>query len=517
MAQGHGEIYIGLDFVESSLGVKSGRVSLGQQMDTILLQAKSGQDRLVDSMGGLTATGGEMFFSSSVRRLANRSVCSLRLFLALGLLLSLFPLHISARQSGLEPDTGRVVIHAGRLIDGIADTPRTNVTIRIAGERIVAVEEGFQQPAVGERLVDLRNATVMPGWIDMHTHLSSEYSPQSYADKAFVAGPEMALHGVQYARRTLQAGFTTVRELGDSEGVSVALRNAIRKGWIEGPRIYAAGKSIATTGGHADPTNGLVPQFRGDPGPEQGVINGPYEAAKAVRQRYKEGSDLIKITATGGVLSLAVNGQNPQFTDMELEAIVVTAKDYGMRVAVHAHGAEGMKRAIRAGVDSIEHGTFMDDEVIALMKQRGTWYVPTISAGKFVGEKAKLDDYFPAIVRPKAAAVGPQIDATFAKAWKSGVKIAFGTDSGVSPHGENAKEFGYMVANGMPPIEAIKAATIHAATLLGAEKDLGSIEPGKFADLVAVSGNPLEEIRLTEKVGFVMKGGVIYRQEGPTR
>ncbi len=245
------------------------------------------------------------------------------------------------------------------------------------------------------------------------------------------------------------------------------------------------------------------------------MINGPYEAAKAVRQRYKEGSDLIKITATGGVLSLAVNGLNPQFTDMELEAIVVTAKDYGMRVAVHAHGAEGMKRAIRAGVDSIEHGTFMDDEVIELMKQRGTWYVPTVSAGKFVGEKAKLDDYFPAIVRPKAAAVGPQIDATFAKAWKAGVKIAFGTDSGVSPHGENAKEFGYMVANGMPPMEAIKAATIHAATLLGAEKDLGTVEAGKYADLVAVTGNPLEDIRLTEKVGFVMKGGVVYRLEPP--
>ena len=435
------------------------------------------------------------------------------LMLLLTLLLGLLPLNSVACQSGLEPDTGRVVIHAGRLIDGVSETVRKDVTIRISGERIEAVEEGFQQPALGERLIDLRQSTVMPGWIDMHTHLSSEYSPQSYAEKAFIAGPEMALRGVQYARRTLHAGFTTVRELGDSEGVSVALRNAIRKGWIEGPRIFAAGKSIATTGGHADPTNGLVPHFQGDPGPADGVINGPYEAAKAVRQRYKEGSDLIKITATGGVLSLAVNGQNPQFTDMELEAIVVTAKDYGMRVAVHAHGAEGMKRAIRAGVDSIEHGTFMDDEVIALMKQRGTWYVPTISAGKFVGEKAKLDDYFPAIVRPKAAAVGPQIDATFAKAWKSGVKIAFGTDSGVSPHGENAKEFGFMVANGMPAMAAIKSATIQAATLLGAEKDLGSIEAGKYADLVAVSGDPLEDIRLTEKVGFVMKGGIVYRLE----
>lgn len=456
-----------------------------------------------------------MCFSTSDRDWTIRCAGIRWVMMGLGLLLSLRASSVDACQSGLEPDTGRIVVHAGRVIDGVGDAPRVNLTIRIAGDRIVAVEEGFQPPAVGERLVDLRQSTVMPGWIDMHTHLSSEYSPHSYAEKAFVAGPEMALRGVQYARRTLRAGFTTVRELGDTEGVSVALRNAIRKGWIEGPRIYAAGKSIATTGGHADPTNGLVPQFQGDPGPADGVINGPYEAAKAVRQRYKEGSDLIKITATGGVLSLAVNGQNPQFTDMELEAIVVTAKDYGMRVAVHAHGAEGMKRAIRAGVDSIEHGTFMDDEVIALMKLRGTWYVPTISAGKFVGEKAKLDDYFPAIVRPKAAAVGPQIDATFAKAWRAGVKIAFGTDSGVSPHGENAKEFGFMVANGMPPLEAIKAATIHAATLLGAEKELGSIEPGKYADLVAVPGNPLDDIRLTENVGFVMKGGVIYRHEHP--
>ncbi len=421
----------------------------------------------------------------------------------------------SGVQSGLEPELPRLLVHAGQLIDGIGNAPRNKVTIRIVGERIVAIEAGYAAPAAGEQLIDLSEQTVMPGWIDMHTHLSGEYSPQSYAEKAFIAGPEMALRGTVYARRTLLAGFTTIRELGDSEGVSVALRNAIRKGWVEGPRIYAAGKSIATTGGHADPTNGLVPQFQGDPGPAEGVINGPYEAAKAVRQRYKDGSDLIKITATGGVLSLAANGQNPQFTDLELEAIVVTAKDYGMRVAVHAHGAEGMKRAIRAGIDSIEHGTFMDDEVIALMKQRGTWYVPTISAGKFVGEKAKIDGYFPAIVRPKAASVGPQIDATFAKAWKAGVKIAFGTDSGVSPHGENAKEFGYMVANGMPPMEAIKSATIHAATLLGAEQDLGTVEAGKLADLVAVPGNPLEDIQLTERVSFVMKGGVVYRHDQP--
>ncbi len=407
----------------------------------------------------------------------------------------------------------RILIHAGTVIDSVRAEPLKNVTIVVDGDRIAAVMNGLEQPRPGESVIDLREHTVMAGWIDMHTHLSGEYNPLSFADKAFVAGPEMALRGTMYAKRTLQAGFTTVRELGDSEGVSVALREAIRKGWIEGPRIFAAGKSIATTGGHADPSNGLVPRFQGDPGPHEGVVNGPHEAAKAVRQRYKEGSDLIKITATGGVLSLATNGQNPQFNAGELMAIVMTAKDYGMRVAVHAHGAECMKRAILAGVDSIEHGTFMDDEVIELMKKNGTWYVPTISAGKWVGEKAKIDGYFPAIVRPKAAAVGPQIDATFTKAYRAGVKIAFGTDSGVSPHGENAKEFGYMVADGMPPMEAIKAATINAATLLGAEKDLGTVEAGKFADLVAVKGDPLQDISLTENVRFVMKAGVIYKNE----
>lgn len=412
------------------------------------------------------------------------------------------------------PDVETITyIHVGTLLDCVRDAPLQNVTLVVAGDRFREVLQGLRQPPNGARWIDLSGLTVMPGWIDMHTHLSGEYTPQSYAEKAFVAGPEMALRGTVFAERTLLAGFTTVRELGDSEGVSVALRDAIRRGWVIGPRIFAAGKSIATTGGHADPTNALVPKFRGDPGPDDGVINGPYEAAKAVRQRYKEGSDLIKITATGGVLSLATNGQNPQFTDEEVQAIVRTARDYGLRVAVHAHGAEGMKRAIRAGVDSIEHGTFMDEEVIELMKTHGTWYVPTISAGKWVGEKALIDGFFPAIVRPKAAAVGPQIDATFAKAWKAGVKIAFGTDAGVCPHGENAKEFAYMVANGMPELEALRAATINAATLLGAEKDLGSIEAGKFADLVAVAGNPLKDIQLLQNVKFVMKAGVVYRQD----
>ncbi len=407
----------------------------------------------------------------------------------------------------------RIVIHAGQLIDAVQANPVQKATIVIEGNRIAEVVSGFREVAEGEQLIDLSDSTVMPGFMDMHTHFSGEYSPRSFAEKAFMNGTEMALRGAQFAKRTLEAGFTTVRELGDTDGVSIALRNAIREGWIVGPRIYAAGKSIATTGGHADPTNGLNTNFSSDPGPLEGVINGPDEAFQAVRYRYKEGSDLIKITATGGVLSLAASGQNPQFSDAELAAIVMAAKDCEFKVAVHAHGAEGMKRAIRAGVDSIEHGTYMDDEAIELMKDHGTWYVPTISAGRFVGEKAKIDGYFPPIVRPKAAAIGPLIDTTFGKAQRAGVKIAFGTDSGVSPHGENAKEFGYMVELGMAPMEAIRAATTNAAQLLGVEKDLGTIEAGKFADLVAVKNDPLADIGSLEQVTFVMKDGIVYRND----
>ena len=288
------------------------------------------------------------------------------------------------------------------------------------------------------------------------------------------------------------------------------MRNAINKGLIKGPRVYTAGKSIATTGGHADPTNGVNQELRGDPGPKEGVIDSPEDAVKAVRQRYKDGADVIKVTATGGVLSQARNGQNPQFTEAELTAIVSTARDYGYRVAAHAHGAEGIKRAVRAGVDSIEHGTFMDGEAIKLMKQKGTWLVPTITAGKWVAEKAKVEGYFSALVRPKALEVGPQIQATFARAYKAGLKIAFGTDTGVSEHGKNAQEFRYMVEAGMPANEAIQAATVRAAELLGRD-DVGVLAPGRFADLIAVEGDPFADVSRLEQVGFVMKGGTVVK------
>jgi imidazolonepropionase-like amidohydrolase len=402
------------------------------------------------------------------------------------------------------------VIHAGNLIDGRADRALGEATIVVENGRITGVERGLRPPADGDELIDLSGATVLPGLMDLHTHLSSEMSKTAYLERFTLNTADFTLNAVVNARSTLEAGFTTIRDLGDRDNLTVALRNAIARGDVPGPRIFTAGKSIATTGGHADPTSGSAARLMGDPGPAEGVINGSAEARKAVRQRYKDGVDLIKVTATGGVLSLAASGQNPQFAPDELEAVVTTARDYGFHVAAHAHGAEGMKRAIRAGVHTIEHGTYMDDEVMALMKEHGTWYVPTILAGKYVAEKAEEEGFFPAVVRPKAAAIGPQIQDTFGRALRAGVKIAFGTDSGVSPHGENAREFGYMVEAGMAPMDAIRSATSVAAQCLGIEERLGSIEAGKLADLIAVEGDPLEDIRRLEAVHFVMKEGVVY-------
>lgn len=410
------------------------------------------------------------------------------------------------------PVNAATVIHAGRLIDGRSDTPIVEATIVIDGDKIVRIAKGYEKPADGDTVIDLKAMTVMPGLMDMHTHLMSQHSKDSYTEKFFLEESDYALRSTMYARVTLMAGFTTVRDLGDNGINSVSLRKAISEGWIVGPRIFTAGKSIATTGGHADPTNGLKGDYKRDAGPVEGVINSIEDARKAVRQRYKDGADLIKLTATGGVLSLAASGQNPQFTDEELAAIVATAKDYNMAVAVHAHGTEGMKRAVLAGVDSIEHGTYMTDEIMQLMIERGTFWVPTNMAGEWVAMKSQEPGYFPEIVRPKAAAIGPAIKATFAKAYKAGVKIAFGTDSGVSVHGENAHEFELMVEGGMTPMEAIRSATLTAAQLLRVEDRLGTLEAGKIADVIAVEGNPLDNISLMKQVAFVMKDGEVFKR-----
>lgn len=417
------------------------------------------------------------------------------------------------------PMTGlaATVVHCGQLIDVAAGEIRREATVIVEDATIARVAPGYLPAAVDDEVVDLRTHTCMPGLMDMHVHLSAEQSERTDVERARLNPVDHAYRSVVYAHKTLLSGFTTVRDLGAGANVNIALRNAINQGLIPGPRIYTSGRSIATTGGHADPTNGLRADLVRPPTPEDGVINSAADARRAVRQRYKDGADLIKITATGGVLSVAASGKNPQFTVEEIRAIVDTARDYGFHVAAHAHGAEGIKRAVVGGVTSIEHGTFLDDEGIRLMKKHGTWLVPTIIAGKWVGEKAEVEGFFPDIIRPKAREVGPQIQSTFAKAYEAGVKIAFGTDSGVSAHGDNAREFEYMVEAGMPPLAAIRAATLAGATLLGVADTLGTLEPGKLADIVAVPADPTADISVMSRVSFVMKDGKIYkRPEAPS-
>lgn len=390
----------------------------------------------------------------------------------------------------------------GRLLDAR--------TVVVRDGKVAEVLPGRAQVA-DATVIDLAGHTCTPGWTDLHVHLGDQSSPQSYSEEFRLDPLDFAFRAVGYADKTLQAGFTSVRDLGGT--IAPHLRDAINAGLVPGPRIFAAGTAIGTTGGHADPTNGYnatLSHLIGPPGPTEGVINSVDDARQAVRQRYKEGSDVIKITATGGVLSYAKSGDAPQFTVEEIRAIVDTAKDYGYRVAAHAHGAEGMKRAVLGGVTSIEHGTYMTDEVMALMKQKGTWYVPTIYAGRFVAEKAKIDGYFPDVVRPKAARIGALIQDTAARAYRSGVKIGFGTDMGVGPHGDNAREFVYMHEAGMPAAYALQAATIRAAEVLGVD-DQGVVEAGKRADIVAMPGDPLADINAVLKVDFVMKDGVVHR------
>lgn len=404
----------------------------------------------------------------------------------------------------------RTIIHCGNLIDGRSNEVQTQMTIVVEGNKIVSVAKGYAKAGANETLIDLSKKTVMPGFIDMHIHIENETNKDQNLQRFTLNDADVAYRAAAIAKRTLMAGFTTVRDLGGT-GVNISLRNAINQGLVPGPRVITAGKSIATTGGHADPTNGYRKDLMGDPGPKEGVINSPEEARQAVRQRYKDGSDMIKITATGGVLSIAKDGSGPQFTEEELKAIIETAKDYGMHTAAHAHGTEGMKRAVLAGITTIEHGTKMTEEIMDLMKEKGTYYVPTITAGRFVGEQAKVPGYYHPLVVPKALEIGPQIQQTFAKAYKRGVKIAFGTDAGVFPHGENAKEFGFMVEAGMPPMEAIKSATVVNAGILGMADKVGTLEAGKLADIVATDENPLTNIKTTEKVSFVMKDGVVYK------
>jgi imidazolonepropionase-like amidohydrolase len=416
----------------------------------------------------------------------------------------LFTLSISAL---INADT---LLHVGNLLDTNNGEISKAVTIRIKGNKILEVTKGYATPKKNDEIVNLKQSYVLPGFMDMHVHLAQEYVPK--AERRSKIEPEYrALFAANAASKTLMAGFTSVRNLGDGGMETISLRDAIKEGLVIGPRIFTSGKTIATTGGHGDPTNGMPKDNYSPPSPEEGVIDSPEDAKKAVRQRYKDGADGIKITATGGVLSVAKSGENPQFTDEELNSIVATANDYGLWTAAHAHGKEGMKRAVIAGINSIEHGTYMDQEVMDLMKSRGTYYVPTIMAGDWVAEKAKIPNFFPALVKPKAEKIGPQIQSTFAKAYKAGVKIAFGTDSGVSAHGDNWQEFILMTNAGMTNQDALKSATIETAKLLRIEDKLGQIKPGMLADIIAVQQNPVEDISTVENVIFVMKDGVIYK------
>ena len=402
-------------------------------------------------------------------------------------------------------------IHAGKLFDSESGKFLNDMTLVVSGKKILDLKKGFQYSKNdSDIIIDLKDSTVMPGFIDLHVHIESEYNPEKYLNEFTAEESEIAFSSLKFAKRTLMAGFTTVRDLGGS-GVNISLRNAINKGEVDGPRIFTAGKAIGTTGGHADPTNGWKKNIAGNPGPSEGVINGTDDARKAVRQRYKNGADVIKITATGGVMSIAKNGQNPQFTIEEIKAICETAKDYDMIVAAHAHGDEGIQRAVMGGVNTIEHGTLLSEKSMELMKQYGTYYVPTITAGKEVAAKAKIPGYYDELVVPKALAIGPKIQSTTSKAYNAGVNIAFGSDAGVFPHGENAKEFRYMNEAGIPVIECLQAATIVNSKILSMESEIGQIKKGFIADIVATKINPIDDITSLENVQFVMKEGKIYK------
>lgn len=421
----------------------------------------------------------------------------------------------SAYAQAQKPAGKSYVLKAARMFDGKSDTLTKTGLVIVTDGKIAGVGAGAAIPA-GAEIIDFGDATLLPGFIDAHTHLTSMYSDdykQAALDNLQKTVAEQALDASLNARITLLAGITTVRDVGSAEYLDVGLRNAINAGVVAGPRMLVCVHAIGATGGHCDETGYRAGVFGKETGPEEGVINGADQARYAVRLAHKYGATIIKTCATGGVLSLADAVDTPQLTQEELNALVDEAHALKLKTAAHAHGAEGAKRAIRAGIDSIEHGTFLDDEALDMMKQRGTYYVPTLMAPEGLQEQIQKGLYIPPPILVKAQAAIASVHQTFQKALAKGVKIGLGTDAGVYPHGRNTEEFHQMVDLGMKPIAALKAGTSADAELLGLADKIGTLETGKLADVVAVPGDPVENIRQTEHVFFVMKEGVIYKNE----
>jgi imidazolonepropionase-like amidohydrolase len=404
------------------------------------------------------------------------------------------------------------VIHAGSVIVSADQKPLVKQTMVIRNNIIEQIKKGYIAPAdidANAKLIDLKDQFVLPGLMDMHVHLLGELSKSSRTDALYVTTSMEALTGAYFANKTLMAGFTTVRDLGGEPEAIYALRDAVRKGVLPGPRIFAAGSALAATGGHGD-VDGVKPELLKLWTPET-ICDGPYECRKATRNAIKMGADWIKITATGGVLSDTATGTDQQMTDDELTEIVRTAHGLGVKVAAHAHGTNGVIAALRAGVDSIDHGTFSDDEAMELFKQSGAFLVPTLSPGAKIPATMEGNPFFTDAIKAKANAASAASQRTFINAYKAGVKIAFGTDSAVTPHGENADEFVMMVDAGMSAADALRSATITSAELLGIQDKVGTLESGKLADIIAVSKNPLNDISTLRNVNFVMKEGVIMK------
>jgi imidazolonepropionase-like amidohydrolase len=430
-----------------------------------------------------------------------------------GLVLALALAAPLAAQENAPPAPHVVALRAARLFDGVSDALVKDAVVIVEGDNIRASGGGVAIPA-GAEVIDLGDATLMPGLIDAHVHLSGESGNDWAGD--FVADlrrtvAERAIRATVYAKRTLEAGFTTVRNVGAEDGIDIGLRNTINAGLAEGPRILAAGYALGARGGHCDTTGFPAGTFGEETGLRQGIAAGADGFRDAVRYQVKYGADVIKVCGTGGVLSPGDEVDTPQITQDEMNAIVDEAHRLRKKVAVHAHGATGAKVSIRAGADSIEHGSFLDDEALRMMKEHGTYLVPTLLAGEYVGGKAVVRNYPPEIAAKGKAALAARSDM-FKRALKMGVKIAFGTDSAVSPHGLNAKEFKLMVDHGMTPAAALRSATSSAADLLGLAARIGKIAPGMAADLVAVPGNPYDDITAMERVSFVMKGGQVVKK-----